>query len=206
MLPLWDGGQASPNPSTDQYGLLVNFSGNSVRNEGKSLTWMVAERILFIFLTGGNRQLPFRLNRTHTGNLPIYSEVSRKGQRKNTIVRLIDGNMKVGYDWPSLANVGDGERGVIRSVPLPRSAALVDYPKNVGQLLYQQISPCSRCLSLSDDEGEWLLMPIARPTQAAAKIFAEICEQSQVEIRISKIVIKGDHTKKLKEWAINNKF
>jgi hypothetical protein len=54
--------------------------------------------------------------------------------------------------------------------------------------------------------GVWLLMPIARPTQAAAKVFAEICEQSKVEIRISTIVIKGDHTKKLKEWAINNKF
>jgi hypothetical protein len=60
--------------------------------------------MLFVFLTGGNPQLPFRLNRTHTGNLPIYSDVSRKGQRKNTIVRLIDGNMKVGLQlaWPML--------------------------------------------------------------------------------------------------------
>eukprot|EP00357_Protocruzia_adherens_P035586 CAMPEP_0115013180 /NCGR_PEP_ID=MMETSP0216-20121206/25237_1 /TAXON_ID=223996 /ORGANISM="Protocruzia adherens, Strain Boccale" /LENGTH=132 /DNA_ID=CAMNT_0002382495 /DNA_START=38 /DNA_END=436 /DNA_ORIENTATION=- len=43
---------------------------------------------------GGTDHLPFQVDRTHTGNLPVYSDFRNDYTRKLTIVRKLTGDME----------------------------------------------------------------------------------------------------------------
>lgn len=38
--------------------------------------------------------LPFHISRTHTGNLPIYSDIAHSGTQKRTIIRKLTGDVE----------------------------------------------------------------------------------------------------------------
>jgi len=43
---------------------------------------------------GGTTTFPFHVDRTHTGNLPVYSDLSHAGTQQRTIIRKLTGDVQ----------------------------------------------------------------------------------------------------------------